>query len=161
MSFGKVELLCIVWFLKRAARNPVWIARFQAVASGTLINKGLAGRVSGDALNTRGLRMPPLKRPKYAGFRASLLGDAPALPPLRFFNSLPLSGRCLEGAERATCRKLRFLLLQMGFDFSLRSFLLFYPLTKFLSQRAGSFSGAPNPAWIGRLRGALIQLARS
>ena len=35
------------------ARKPAWIGRLRAVASGALINKGLAGRVPGDALNTR------------------------------------------------------------------------------------------------------------
>ena len=89
--------------------------------------------------------------PKYAGFRASLFGDAPALLP-RIFPILPLWGRFSEGAERATRRRLRFLLFQMGFDFSPALFLSFLLSPQIFSQRARGFWGAPNPAWIGRLR---------
>ena len=47
--------------------NPTRIKAFRAGASGTLINKGLQGRVPGDALNTRGSGHPYLRRPKYSG----------------------------------------------------------------------------------------------
>ena len=53
----------------------------------------------------------------------------------------------------------------MGFDIALgaffplfpHAFLLFYPLTKYFSQRARGFWGAPKPAWIGHLRAPTLK----
>ena len=45
----------MIEYAKGHARNPLWIGRFREGVSETLINKGLQGRGSGDALNTRAL----------------------------------------------------------------------------------------------------------
>ena len=79
--------------------NPAWIGHFREGASVTLINKGPAGRVPGDDLNTRGLQAPPLKRPKYVGFRLPLFRDAPALSHHAFFQFSPCRGEAPKPAQ--------------------------------------------------------------
>ena len=131
LSFGKVEPLCIVWFLKRAVRNPVWIGRFQAVSSGTLINKGLQGRCAGDALNTRGsghLFLEMRLRFCPASFQFSLYGgDSP------------------KGQRGQHAEGFGFCYFRWDLIFPLRSFYLFYFLPKFSPKERGAFGVLRTP----------------
>ncbi len=68
------------------------------------------------------------------------------------FLILSLWGGCLEGAERATRQRLRFLLFQMEFGIAPALFLSFLPYPQIYLPKGRGFSGAPNPAWIGRFQ---------